>query len=77
MSRVIEKLRANVDFNAMSVEVMTDLRPDSVLAGSLQVQALLDLLNAGCQVKITALARIHAKVYLDNFSQFNYCRPGA
>jgi PLD-like domain len=68
MSRVIEKLRANVNFNAMSVEVMTDLRPDSVLAGSLHVQALLDLLDAGCQAKITALARIHAKVYLADTS---------
>src|SRR5215210_8537571 len=64
MSRVIEKLRAKVNFSAMSVDVMTDLRPDSVLAGSLHVQALLDLLDAGCKVKITALARVHAKVYL-------------
>jgi phosphatidylserine/phosphatidylglycerophosphate/cardiolipin synthase-like enzyme len=64
MSRVIEKLRAKADFNAMSVDVMTDMRPESVLAGSLHVQALLDLLDAGCQVKITTLARIHAKVYV-------------
>lgn len=64
MSRVIEKLQAKVDFNAMSVDVMTDLRPDSVLTGSLHVQALLDLLDAGCRVNITALARVHAKVYL-------------
>jgi phosphatidylserine/phosphatidylglycerophosphate/cardiolipin synthase-like enzyme len=64
MGRVIERLRPKADFNAMSVDVMTDLRPDSVLAGSLHVQALLDLLDAGCQVQITALAQVHAKVYL-------------
>lgn len=68
MSRVIEKLRAKADFNAMSVDVMTDVRPESVLAGSLHVQGLLDLLDAGCQVKITALPRIHAKVYLADTS---------
>jgi hypothetical protein len=39
MSRVIDKLQAKVNFNAMSVDIMTDLRPESVLAGSLHVQA--------------------------------------
>lgn len=64
MTRVIEKLRAKANFDSMSVNVITDLRPDAILRGSLHVQALLDLLDAGCEVKITALARVHAKVYL-------------
>jgi phospholipase D-like protein len=64
MTRVIEKLQGKANFNAMAVDIVTDLRLDSVLTGSLHVQALLDLLDAGCQVKITALARVHAKVYL-------------
>lgn len=64
MTRVIETLQAKDHFSLMSVNLITDLRPDSVLGGSLQVQALLDLLEAGCEVKVTALARVHAKVYL-------------
>lgn len=64
MTRVIEKLRTKTDFSSMSVDLMTDLRPDSVLGGALHIQALLDLFEAGCKVKITALGRVHAKVYL-------------
>jgi hypothetical protein len=52
----------------MSVDLITDLRPDSVLAGSLHVQALIDLLDSGCKAKITALGRVHAKVYLADAS---------
>lgn len=65
---MIERLQTKTNFSAMSVNLMTDLRPDSVLSGSLQVQALLDLLNSGCEVKVTALARVHAKVYLADAS---------
>ncbi|MGI8911707.1 MAG: phospholipase D family protein [Rubrobacteraceae bacterium] len=68
MTRVIDRLQAKADFDEMSVDLITDLRPDSVLAGSLHVQALVDLLNSGCEVKITALARVHAKVYLADTS---------
>lgn len=68
MTRVIERLQTKADFSTMSVDLITDLRPDSVLAGSLHVQALIDLLDSGCEVKITALARVHAKVYLADAS---------
>lgn len=64
MTRVIERLQSKNNFASMSVDLITDLRPDSILRGSLHIQALLDLFDAGCKVKVTALARVHAKVYL-------------
>lgn len=64
MTHVIEKLQKKSNFTSMSVDLITDLRPDSILGGSLHIQALLDLFNAGCKAKVTALARVHAKVYL-------------
>lgn len=64
MTRVIERLKAKDNFRRMSVDLMTDLRPDAVLGGSLHIQALLDFLDAGFEARITALSRVHAKVYL-------------
>lgn len=68
MTRVTEKLREKSNFASMSVDLMTDLRPDAILGGSLHIQALLDLFDAGCKAKVTALARVHAKVYLADTS---------
>lgn len=68
MTRVIEKLREKSNFASMSVDLITDLRPDSILGGSLHIQALLDLFDAGCKAKVVALARVHAKVYLADTS---------
>jgi hypothetical protein len=64
MTRVIEKLQKKSNFTSMSVDLITDLRPDTILGGSLHIQALLDLFDAGCKAKVTALARVHAKVYI-------------
>ncbi len=64
MARVIEKLKARSAYNSMSVDLITDLRPDTILGGSLHIQALLKLLDAGFETRITALPRVHAKVYL-------------
>lgn len=68
MTRVIEKLKAKDGFSRMSVDLITDLRPNSILGGSLHIQALLDLLDAGCEAKVTTLPRVHAKVYLADAS---------
>lgn len=64
MSRIIQTLQKKTGFRDMSVRLITDLRPESILGGSLDIQAITDLFDAGCNVSVTALSRVHAKVYL-------------
>lgn len=68
MARLIETLHTKTNFDRLSVHLITDIRPDSILDGALDIQALLDLFDSGCNVAITALARVHAKVYLADTS---------
>jgi hypothetical protein len=67
MNRALERLRRKPRFDEFAVHLITDLRPESVLAGSLDLQALLSLYGCGCSVKMTALTRLHAKVYVADY----------
>jgi len=56
----IDKKRSTTGFRA---SVLTDVRSDSVLAGSLDVEALL-LFSTRCAGRVVTLPRLHAKVYI-------------
>lgn len=68
MTRAIRIIQGKPAYNDLYVRLITDIRPDSILAGSLDLAALLALFDSGCQVTIIALTHVHAKVYLADTS---------
>lgn len=62
--RVAESLRAGPSGRATHLTVMTDLRPDSVLSGSLDIEALAVLAATGAESRVLNVPRLHAKVYI-------------
>jgi hypothetical protein len=64
MDKLIGILRRKPRGNQLAIRLITDIRPDSILAGALDVHAIIKLLDVGLAVSITALAGVHAKVYV-------------
>jgi phosphatidylserine/phosphatidylglycerophosphate/cardiolipin synthase-like enzyme len=50
--------------SSLRVDLITDLRPDSILTGALDVEALLAFANSVPHSTITYLPNLHAKVYI-------------
>jgi len=51
-------------FKNVAVKLITDIRLKSILGGSLEIEALLDLLKDNAMHRIVNLPRIHAKVFI-------------
>jgi len=62
-TKLIARLDASVT-PSIQVEIMTDLRPDSILAGVLDVESLLAFAKSTPNLTITYLPNLHAKVYV-------------
>ncbi len=60
---VCDELKHN-DASAIDVRILTDVRTDSVLSGSLDIEALLVFHTALSKATVVNLPRLHAKVYL-------------
>lgn len=63
-SRVISQLVQRGNCDLLSVRLITDLRPDSVLAGSMDLDVLTEIAERLPCFKLTHLPGIHAKVYV-------------
>lgn len=61
---ISSQLRRRGIQNDISVSVLTDLRPESALNGSTDLEALVQLCNALPKCDLTRLPSLHAKVYL-------------
>ncbi len=62
--RLLERLSNSVDLSKLKVSILTDIRPESLLSGSLDVEALRAFRSASPKTEITYLPRLHAKVYV-------------
>jgi hypothetical protein len=62
--QVMDRLNGAGVSSTIRLDIMTDLRPDSILAGALDVEALLVFANATPNSTITYLPNLHAKVYV-------------
>ena len=67
-SKLIERLNASGAASSIEVEIVTDLRPDSILAGILEVESLLAFARSTPKLKVTYLPNLHAKVYVTDSS---------
>ena len=63
-SKLIERLKISGAASSIEVEIVTDLRPDSILAGILEVESLLAFAQSTPKLKVTYLPNLHAKVYV-------------
>jgi len=63
-SKLADRFRSVGVSSTIQVDIMTDLKPDSILAGTLDVEALLVFANSTPHSTITYLPNLHAKVYV-------------
>lgn len=63
-SRVIGQLERRANRESLQLRFITDLRPDSVLAGSMDLDVLTEIAERLPCFKLTHLPGIHAKVYV-------------
>ena len=61
---ILSELRHRGVQNQVRVAVLTDLRPESTLFGSMDLEALVDLGNNLPKFELTHLPCLHAKVYV-------------
>jgi phosphatidylserine/phosphatidylglycerophosphate/cardiolipin synthase-like enzyme len=62
--KLIDRLDAAGVTPSIHVGIMTDLRPDSILAGVLDIESLLAFAKSTPNLTITYLPNLHAKVYV-------------
>ena len=63
-TKLIERLDVSGVTPSIQVGIMTDLRPDSILAGVIDVESLLAFARSTPNLTITYLPNLHAKVYV-------------
>lgn len=63
-TRLINRFHAIGVSASIQVGIMTDLRPDSILAGSLDIESLLAFADSTPNLIVTYLPNLHAKVYV-------------
>jgi phospholipase D-like protein len=61
---IIRKLEGTGRLSKIHLGVLTDLRPDNIMSGALDVEALLDFSDSARSSTITYLPNLHAKVYI-------------
>ena len=66
---VCDELSGNAAARQCRVRVLTDIRSDSILAGSLDLEALETFRNRRTQSQVISLPRLHAKVYIADRSR--------
>lgn len=60
---IVGLMKSRPSFAGIRATVLTDIRTESVLSGSLDVEAL-SLLSNACSSRVVTLPRLHAKVYI-------------
>jgi phosphatidylserine/phosphatidylglycerophosphate/cardiolipin synthase-like enzyme len=61
---LIDRLQSSGVSSQIHISIMTDLKPDNILAGSLDVEALLAFSDMTPNLTVTYLPNLHAKVYV-------------
>jgi len=61
---VCDELAARASSNGCRLKVLTDIRSDSVLGGSLELEALAVFGQRRSSAQLVSLPRLHAKVYV-------------